>query len=55
MIGLLTFSVAGFTDIVTNSSEVNRNTYSPCLKITEKVLFNIASEMSYAYVLNGKK
>ena len=26
-----------------------------CLKITEKVSFNIASEASYFYVLNGQK
>ena len=26
-----------------------------CLKITEKVSFNIASEASYVYVLNGQK
>ena len=29
--------------------------YSQCLKITEKVLFNIASEASYAYILSGQK
>ena len=26
-----------------------------CLKITEKVSFNIASEASYAYIFNGQK
>ena len=26
-----------------------------CLKITEKVSFNIASEASYGYILSGKK
>ncbi len=26
-----------------------------CLKITEKVSFNIASEASYAYIVNGQK
>ena len=26
-----------------------------CLKITEKVSFNIASEASYVYILSGKK
>ena len=26
-----------------------------CLKITEKVSFNIASEASYAYILSGQK
>ena len=29
--------------------------YSRCLKITEKVSFNIASEASYVYILSGQK
>ena len=29
--------------------------YSQCLKITEKVSFNIASEASYVYILSGQK
>ena len=28
---------------------------SQCLKITEKVSFNIASEASYIYILSGQK
>ena len=28
---------------------------SQCLKITEKVAFNIASEESYVYILSGQK
>ena len=28
---------------------------SRCLKITEKVSFNIASEASYVYILSGQK
>ena len=28
---------------------------SQCLKITEKVAFNIASEASYVYIMSGKK
>ena len=28
---------------------------SQCLKITEKVSFNIASEASYVYILSGRK
>ena len=28
---------------------------SRCLKITEKVAFNIASEASYVYILSGQK
>ena len=30
-------------------------TYSRCLKIIEKVSFNIASEASYVYILSGQK
>ena len=30
-------------------------TYVTCLKITEKVAFNIASEASYVYILSGQK
>ena len=30
-------------------------TYPRCLKITEKVSFNIASEASYVYILSGQK
>ena len=36
----------------------NIKEFSPfawCLKITEKVLVNIASEASYIYVLSGQK
>ena len=29
--------------------------YTRCLKITEKVSFNIASEASYVYMLSGQK
>ena len=30
-------------------------TAARCLKITEKVSFNIASEVSYIYILSGQK
>ena len=30
-------------------------TFTQCLKITEKVSFNIASEASYVYILSGQK
>ena len=30
-------------------------TFTRCLKITEKVSFNIASEASYVYILSGQK
>ena len=29
--------------------------FAQCLKITEKVSFNIASEASYVYILSGQK
>ena len=29
--------------------------FARCLKITEKVSFNIASEASYVYILSGQK
>ena len=31
-----------------------RSTEPRCLKITEKVLFNIASEVSFVYILSGQ-
>ena len=33
----------------------NHSIATRCLKITEKVSFNIASEASYVYILNGQK
>ena len=33
----------------------NNQESSRCLKITEKVSFNIASEASYVYILSGQK
>ena len=33
----------------------NRGTYTQCLKITEKVSFNIASVASYVYILSRQK
>ena len=33
-------------------SKINK---AQCLKITEKVAFNIASEASYVYILSGQK
>ena len=32
-----------------------QNTMTKCLKITEKVSFNITSEASYFYILSGQK
>ena len=36
-------------------SEGKKQTRTRCLKITEKVSFNIASEASYVYILSGQK
>ena len=33
----------------------NNSSCARCLKITEKVAFNIASEASYVYILSGHK
>ena len=43
-----------FTNV---SCQVSSQTmpYARCLKITEKVSFNIASEASYVYILSGQK
>ena len=34
---------------------VESKVFARCLKITEKVSFNIASEASYVYILSGQK
>ena len=39
----------------TNGSELKIFSDAQCLKITEKVSFNIASEASYIYILRGQK
>ena len=36
-------------------SDGNTGKKTQCLKITEKVSFNIASEASYVYILSGQK
>ena len=44
--------------LVQGTSLTYTTTYGPharCLKITEKVSFNIASEASYVYILSGQK
>ena len=38
-----------------HSKFLNFYNNSRCLKITEKVSFNIASEASYVYILSGQK
>ena len=42
--------------LICNGSEPahNLSLYTRCLKITEKVSFNIASEASYVYILSGQ-
>ena len=35
--------------------QVRKSLFAQCLKITEKVSFNIVSEASYVYILNGQK
>ena len=47
-------------DIIENKDDdpLNKHAFrmqSLCLKITEKVSFNIASEASYVYILSGQK
>ena len=39
----------------TDKHKYNHLTATRCLKITEKVSFNIASEASYVYILSGQK
>ena len=34
---------------------INKTFISRCLKITEKVSFNIVSEANYVYILSGQK
>ena len=38
-----------------NTSTQSYYCASQCLKITEKVSFNIASEASYVYIMSGQK
>ena len=41
--------------ILTFHKDFQFPSYAQCLKITEKVSFNIASEASYGYILSGRK
>ena len=43
------------TKIPGKTAILQNTTLSRCLKITEKVSFNIASEASYVYILSGQK
>ena len=38
-----------------NVFQLQKRQTTQCLKITEKVAFNIASEASYVYILSGQK
>ena len=49
MIGLHLFKLDGWI------SRIDFQTGTRCLKIKEKVAFNIASEASYVYILSGQK
>ena len=44
-------------ELLENSKKLNNSKGQKpwCLKITEKVSFNIASEASYVYILSGQK
>ena len=46
----------GTSNLVDDQRYVHKNkSLAQCLKITEKVSFNIASEASYDYILSGQK
>ena len=47
-------TVATTTSLKSSTNEA-KNVSTRCLKITEKVSFNIASEASYVYILSGQK
>ena len=44
-----------FTACTMQDSLLYKKLDTQCLKITEKVSFNIASEASYVYILSGQK
>ena len=44
-----------FVKLVQKVSKTNDGQLTQCLKITEKVSFNIASNASYVYILSGQK
>ena len=52
-------TVAQDRELVTTNGNVQHlrknDEYAQCLKITEKVSFNSASEASYGYILSGQK
>ena len=48
-------SINGRHDQILQFSNSGIQTFAQCLKITEKVAFNIASEASYVYILSGQK
>ena len=49
-------SVAVEETLLSFSRELEQSSIAPqCLKITEKVSFNITSEASYVYILNWQK
>ena len=46
--------IDAFTNNALSSHMEHTWTFARCLKITEKVSFNIASEASYVYILSGQ-
>ena len=50
------FKTSAYSNVLTNRFWLLENTPDArCLKITEKVSFNIASGASYVYILSGQK
>ena len=47
--------IRGGDGITAKKAFANNTARTQCLKITEKVSFNIASEASYIYILSGQK
>ena len=51
----MTLEMRGLSCFINCWFPVTINGIAHCLKITEKVLFNIPSEASYVYILSEKK
>ena len=51
----MTLEMRGLSCIINCWFPVTINGIAHCLKITEKVSFNIAIEASYVYILSGQK
>ena len=44
-----------FVNVTAKPNKILFHSKTRCLKITEKVSFNIASEASYVYIMSGQK